>query len=838
MKLSFASLARVFLLFSALTGLLFCLQFFSPHPYFKLPNFFILAPIISTVSLIAFNWKKIQFRAIIHSVTELGISFLFSPLLLASIAIFTFLSGSFSVSQHHFETHPPKNITVYKALTEEEKTNTHAYEGYYESTVNNFGTLLVTLKTPMQSNFIFRLKEKDSTEWLFETEFTPTQEKTMILGFPKLKSKQKTYTYQILPNSGELLLEAVYYRHIFSIADFRNDPTEFLNFLYKKAVYESEYIFNKLEQYIAVIFISFGPFLSSATLLAIRLQKRIRLNFFSAEKSGSQTREHRFIVLSLYTTLFAAILRLLNISLLPFSGDEGLYPLITDAILKNGFPLFESGQLYMRGYLFSYLTALSGLLLGTNHFSMRLVSLLTGVAFVYFLTQFYKNTNKVFACGVGIYAATYPYLIAWSTQARHYMIGYLLLFLSLAIFHQTSIQKISKSKLATYIGIVFVAGSSLLFSYAVIPAFLVFLVLRDRWKWLRNVSLLSLLASFTAGYLFNFKILNFYRLHFLKGTYAVQSSNTVGVLDSFLPTFHYYSSTILYSHLGILIFIVVLTLYFLLKRRTLDIKIPEKITLIGIFSLLNFLFGFLLFNRFAVKYLLGTYIAFGIFAIWILFSLVQKLSISKKLLPFVFIGTLLIGILSSRTVKDYASHYYFERNRVGDIELYSSSTISQAKLYTKLLENPHVFHGITAVIRSPRSLEALSFISNHKRPNDIYVVTDIYNPWHYGQYDYIMNGTLSSEMGYIPSGSNKVLSIYSNTPYIRNADELTQVLTQMKSGQTLWLFAGRRFSEHNNTLSLYVMDIFTKRFVSPIDEVGVHSGRRNEPIVVYSYTKK
>lgn len=723
-------------------------------------------------------------------------------------------------------------------LLDEKKSKTTLYDGEYRSSLDNFGTLLVTLSDPMPSNFLFRLKEKDATEWLFETEFGPTQEKTLLLGFPKVASKGKNYTYQIIPESGEVSIEAIHHRHIFSLADFKNNPIVFVDFLSKKVFFESEYILNSFGQYSAVTLISFGPFLSAAALLVIRLQKRVHLTFFSKEKKSPQTTDIRFLLLVLYITMFAAILRLLNISLLPFSGDEGLYPLITDAILKNGFPLLESGQLYMRGYLFSYLTSLSGLLFGTNHLSMRFVSLLTGVAFVYFLTQYYKNTNKVFALGVGIYVATYPYLIAWSTQARHYMIGYLLLFLTLAILYQSTVQKISRKQLAAYAGIVFLAGSNLLFSYAVIPAFLVFLVLKDRWKWVTNLPLITLIGSFTAGYLFNYKILNFYRLHFLKGTYAVQSSNTVGVFDAFLPTFHYYSSTILFSHLGILMLIAALAVYLLQKRRTLEITIPNKITLMGIFALINFLFGFLLFNRFAVKYLLGVYIAFGIFTIWILFSLVQKLSLPKKQLPVVFICMLLIGILSSRTVKDYASHYYFERNRVGDIELYSSSTFSQAKLYGELLHNPYVFHGVTAVIRSPRSLEALEYIRSQKQPNDIYVVTDIYNLWHYGQYDYIMNGTLSSEMGYIPSGSDQVLSIYSNTPYIRNADELTQVITQMKSGQTIWLFAGRRFSEHNDTLSIYVKDIFKQRFVSQVDEVGVHSGRRNEPIVVYSYTKK
>ncbi|MGM5488709.1 MAG: glycosyltransferase family 39 protein [Nanobdellota archaeon] len=105
------------------------------------------------------------------------------------------------------------------------------------------------------------------------------------------------------------------------------------------------------------------------------------------------------------------------------------------AILEHGIPLLDSGLLYSRAPLFHYpLAGLIGLF-GLTEWSTRIISVLFGTAFIPLIYHF---TRRIADHKVGLTAAilwtVFTLGIAWSRQARMYMMLTFLVYLALFFF--------------------------------------------------------------------------------------------------------------------------------------------------------------------------------------------------------------------------------------------------------------------------------------------------------------------------------------------------------------------------------------------------------------------
>jgi uncharacterized membrane protein len=116
--------------------------------------------------------------------------------------------------------------------------------------------------------------------------------------------------------------------------------------------------------------------------------------------------------------LLATIVRFFGLSRRPFDGDEGVIIQIAGSSLSH---LWQTFTTDVHPPLFHLLTWLSIHLFGLSEFSVRLISVLSGIGIVFVL---YKLTNHFFgrkaAFLIGLLAALSPYLLFYSQESRMY----------------------------------------------------------------------------------------------------------------------------------------------------------------------------------------------------------------------------------------------------------------------------------------------------------------------------------------------------------------------------------------------------------------------------------
>jgi 4-amino-4-deoxy-L-arabinose transferase-like glycosyltransferase len=88
--------------------------------------------------------------------------------------------------------------------------------------------------------------------------------------------------------------------------------------------------------------------------------------------------------------LAGGFLRLYNLGTLPIDGDNSYHALAARAILEEGIPLMQSGQLYTRSLPLLYLEALSAKLFGFSEWSLRFPSALMGIVNVLLVHRLVK----------------------------------------------------------------------------------------------------------------------------------------------------------------------------------------------------------------------------------------------------------------------------------------------------------------------------------------------------------------------------------------------------------------------------------------------------------------
>lgn len=114
-------------------------------------------------------------------------------------------------------------------------------------------------------------------------------------------------------------------------------------------------------------------------------------------------------------------IRIINLGYLSLWGDDGHTFIGTISVLKYGFPMLPSGNILWHGIFDYYLKALPAYFLGTNEFSLRIVSVLSGIGTIiatYFTGK--ELANKFVGFFGAAVVAFSTWFIQFSREARYY----------------------------------------------------------------------------------------------------------------------------------------------------------------------------------------------------------------------------------------------------------------------------------------------------------------------------------------------------------------------------------------------------------------------------------
>ncbi len=149
--------------------------------------------------------------------------------------------------------------------------------------------------------------------------------------------------------------------------------------------------------------------------------------------------------------LMGSVFRLYNLNALGFVYDESIQAAAVKGILTHGYPVLESGIVYIRALPFLYLEALSALLLGWSESSLRLPSAIFNLATIPLI---YLFTRDLLGKKTALVAATILTFSLWEIEfsrvARMYTAFQFFYLLSLYVFYKGFIQNHREYRYATF----------------------------------------------------------------------------------------------------------------------------------------------------------------------------------------------------------------------------------------------------------------------------------------------------------------------------------------------------------------------------------------------------
>jgi len=143
--------------------------------------------------------------------------------------------------------------------------------------------------------------------------------------------------------------------------------------------------------------------------------------------------ELMFLVLIL---IFGFFLRVYELGYSPFWIDEATSTMASKMIVEKGVPIFDSGLVYSRAYVFHYIQAFF-LLFGMTDFDARLISVVFGmltIVLAYFIGREYSKAGGILAA---LFTAVFYLEVFFSRQARFYQLFQLMFFLSIYLLYKS-----------------------------------------------------------------------------------------------------------------------------------------------------------------------------------------------------------------------------------------------------------------------------------------------------------------------------------------------------------------------------------------------------------------
>jgi hypothetical protein len=146
-----------------------------------------------------------------------------------------------------------------------------------------------------------------------------------------------------------------------------------------------------------------------------------------------------YLILLAIILFVGFLLRIAYISEQSYWIDEGFTNNAVISTIEKGEPRLDSGFLYKRSILNTYVIATSVRLFGFNHFATRLPAVLFGTVLILIIYLFSKElfkNERVALLSAGLTSLSYLQ-IAWSRQARMYMQFEVFFFLAIYLFYLT-----------------------------------------------------------------------------------------------------------------------------------------------------------------------------------------------------------------------------------------------------------------------------------------------------------------------------------------------------------------------------------------------------------------
>jgi len=274
------------------------------------------------------------------------------------------------------------------------------------------------------------------------------------------------------------------------------------------------------------------------------------------------------IVALILILIFAFFIRIYSLGIPTLWVDEATSSMSSKLILEKGLPIFDSGLLYSRAYLFHYSQAFF-FLFGVNDFNARLPSVIFGlltIILIFFVGNEYSKN-----CGIisALLTSVFYLEVFFSRQARFYQLFQLLFFSSLYFLY-----KGKKNKKLFYLSLVLMllCISVQIEGLVLAPVFIFYILYfyKGKLKYFSIVPMLPLIKKFFGA--------------------VGLSSGSAGVFKNYAEDYFLFSMNFLYlllfSALGLIIGL------FKKKELTLLLLIPALATLLGIFTLPVFAFRY------------------------------------------------------------------------------------------------------------------------------------------------------------------------------------------------------------------------------------------------------
>lgn len=267
--------------------------------------------------------------------------------------------------------------------------------------------------------------------------------------------------------------------------------------------------------------------------------------------------------------VFALFLRLYSLGYSALWVDESTSSMASKMILEKGVPVFDSGLVYGRAYVFHYIEAFF-LLFGINDFNARLVSVLFGmltIVLAYFIGREYSKTGGIVSA---LFFSVFYLEVFFSRQARFYQLFQLMFFLCLYFLYKSGENsgKNIKSEIFYLIGsiIAFFICLDTQIAGLVLAPFIILHILYYNTKYNKYFAILPaipLIQKFMPAV----------------GLSSGSAETTINYSDS------YYSFAGNMHYLLILFIPGLIWGFFKKKKLTLLMIVPSVVMLIGIFSL-------------------------------------------------------------------------------------------------------------------------------------------------------------------------------------------------------------------------------------------------------------
>jgi hypothetical protein len=310
--------------------------------------------------------------------------------------------------------------------------------------------------------------------------------------------------------------------------------------------------------------------------------------------------------------LFGFFLRIWKLGLSSLWIDEATSAVASMNILSKGLPIFDSGLLYGRAYLFHYLQAFF-LLFGQTEFLARFVSVIFGLFIIFLGYKIGKEYSKSGGIITALFLAVFYLEVFYSRQARFYQLFQLMFFLSIYLLYKSKWdpKKPNKSLIYLILSIIafFITINTQIAGLVLAPFFIIHIVVYNK-KWRRYLAVIPgipLVQKF-------FSAMNL-------------SADSASSAINYASRYASYTNNLLYM---IILFIPGVIWGFFKKRRlTALIVLPSIILLIGIFSL----------KTFALRYAY-----FAVFPLILYSSLLISFLYEKhgKIMLIVIVGLLII----------------------------------------------------------------------------------------------------------------------------------------------------------------------------------------------------